>query len=74
MKLKERDYGHEAFIDVRGDPCVEISDLDLKRIGAGVVEIWGEMSPPQYKLRNFGCWGVVEWEGVPEWPLRFNTC
>ena len=64
LKRKEGCNGHETFIDVRGDPYVEIPDLALNRIGPGVVEIWGEVFPPQYNLRNLGCWGIVEWEGV----------
>jgi hypothetical protein len=66
LQWKEGWYGHETFIDVRDNPYLEISDLGLKRIDPGVVEICGEMSPPQYNLRNFGCLWCVEWEGVAE--------
>ena len=57
---KERPNGHEYFIDVRSDLYVDVSTLSLRRIGPGVVEIWGELCPPQYNLRNFVCLGFVE--------------
>ena len=42
---KECPNGREDFIDVRIDPSVDASTLGLRRIGPGVVEIWGEVSP-----------------------------
>ena len=56
--------GHEDFIYVRIDPSVDVSTLDLRRIGPGVVEIQGELSPLQYNLRNLKDLGLVEEEGV----------
>ena len=62
---KECPTGREDFIDVRIDPSVDVSTLGLRRIGPVVVEIGGEVFPPQYNLRNVGCWRVIEWQGVP---------
>ena len=45
MKRKERGYGHERFIYVRGDQPFDIDAFGLNIIGARVVEIWGEVSP-----------------------------
>ena len=45
LKWKEQCYGHETFIDVREDLSVNTSALGLKRIGPGVVEIYGELFP-----------------------------
>ena len=57
---KECPNGHEDFIYVRIDTSGDIWTLCLRRIGPGVVEIQGELSPPQYNLRNLGCLGFVE--------------
>ena len=65
MKRKERGYGHETLIDVIRALYVEVAALGLKRIGAGVVEIWVEVFPPQYYLRNFGCWGLLSGSECP---------
>jgi hypothetical protein len=61
---RECPNGRDDFTDIIGCLYVDIPALGLRRIGAGVVEIWGEVFPPQYNLRNSGCWRVVEWEGV----------
>ena len=45
LKRKERGYGHETLIDVIRALYVEVATLGLKRIGPGVVEIRGEVSP-----------------------------
>ena len=55
---------HEYFIDVRNNPSLNVCALGLRRIGLGVVEIWGELSPLQYNLRNLKDLGFVEEEGV----------
>ena len=47
LEREEPCYGHESFIYVRKKLYVDVSALCLKRIGPGVVEIWGEVSPPR---------------------------
>ena len=59
MSGKECSNGREDFIDVRIDPYVDVSSLDLRTVGPGVVEIWVEISPSQYNLRKFECLGFV---------------
>ena len=37
-----------------------------------MVEIWGELFPPQYNLRNMIGLGFVEGEGVVLWSWNFD--
>jgi hypothetical protein len=60
LSRKGRPNGHEYFIDVRNNPSLNVGILGLRRMGLGVVEIWGELSPSQYNFRNFGRLGLVE--------------
>ena len=63
---KECPNGRDEFIYVMTCLCFDVRALGLSIIGPGVVEIWVEVFPPQYILRNFECLGLVEWEGVPQ--------
>ena len=53
MSWKEGPNGHETFIDVEGGLFVVVPNLRLKRIGSGVVEIWGESFPPHGAFAEF---------------------
>ena len=65
-------YGDGKLIEVRLDLSVDVCNLGLNRIGRGVVEIWGEVFPPQYNLRNMIGLGFVEGEGVVVWSWNFD--
>ena len=63
--------GRETYTDVRGDVFVDVPTLGWNRIWLRAIEIWVEVFPPQYNLRNLRDRGSIEVEGAGKWSWNF---